>query len=170
MMNIWNQRRNQGPRRHALGLWLGRAKLASRAYVPSAADRVQLRGTRPFWQTFGGPTGDVTIPANQWVELRQLCQSDFIATTLMVSTTAGGTSSNPGVRVQIVDVSSQPGRRKRFSLVGVNDVNFGGSGAHPFFFRKPYRFRAGHTVLVKIQNLQASSNNVQVVIQGGVDE
>jgi len=169
-MSIWTQDRFRGPRRHALGLWLSTAKLVSRAFVPSARDRLPMRGLRAFWQVFGGTTGDVSIPANQWVELRQVCQSDFIAHTLMVSTTVGGTSANPGVRVQIRDMSTQPGKGKRFSLVGVNDVNFGGSARHPFFFRKPYRFRAGHTILVKIQNLQASANNVQVVIAGVIDE
>ena len=169
-MSIWNQDRFKGPRRHALGLWLSTAKLASRAYVPSLRDRRQMRGRRPFWEVFGGAAGDVTIPANQWVELRQVCQSDFLAHTLMVSTTVGGTGANPGCRVQIRDMSTQPGKGKRFSIVGVNDVNFGGSARHPFSLRKPYRFHAGHTILVRIQNLQASANGVQVVIAGCVDE
>lgn len=169
-MSIWNQDRTRSPRRHTLGLWLSSAKLASRAYVPSAKDRKQMSGLRAFWQVFGGPTGDVTIPASQWVELRQVCQSDFIAHTVMISTTAGGTSANPGVRMQIRDMSTMPGKGSKFSIAPVNDVNAGGSARHPFFFRKPYRFRAGHTILVRIQNLQASTNNVQVVIAGVVDE
>src|SRR5690348_10068631 len=136
-MSIWTQDRNRGPRRHALGLWLPTAKLASRAYVPGARDRLQLRGGRPFWQVFGGQSsngtnGDVTIPANQWIELRQVCQSDFIAHTLLISTSQGGSSSNPGVRCQIRDMSTQPGKGKRFNIMPVNDTNFGGSAQHPF--------------------------------------
>lgn len=169
-MSIWNQDRVRTPRRHTLGLWLSTGKLASRAFVPSAKDRKPLLGLRPFWQVFGGQTGDVTIPANQWVELRQVCQSDFIAHSIMISTTVGGTSANPGVRAQIRDMSTMPGKGSKFSISGVNDVNFGGSARHPFFLRKPYRFRAGHTIVVRIQNLQASANNVQVVISGVIDE
>ena len=168
-MSIWNQDRFRGVRRHALGLWLTTRNITSRAYVPSLRDRQQMRGLRPFWQCFGGAGGDVAIPANQWVELRQVCQSDFIAHSLMVSNSVG-TSANPGVRVQIRDQSTMPGKRNKFSLAGVNDVNFGGTAKRPFFFRKPYRFRAGRTIVVRIQNLQASTNNVQVVLAGVIDE
>lgn len=169
-MNIWTRTRGGPPPRFALGLWLPIRKLVSSAYSPNRRDRAQLLGGRPFFQVFGGGTGDVTIPAGQWVELTQVFQTDFIAHTIMVSTSQGGTSASPGVRLQIRDMSTQPGRQKRFSLVGVNDVNMGGTARRPFFLRKPYRFVAGHTILVKIQNLQAVANNVQVVIAGVMDE
>jgi hypothetical protein len=111
----------------------------------------------------------VTIGANQWVELRYVCQNDFIAYASMISASVGGTAANPGVRVQIRDMSTTPRKGKKFSLVGVNDSNFGGSAQDKSFFRKPYRFHQGHTIVCKIQNLQNSSNNVQVVLEGVQD-
>jgi hypothetical protein len=120
--------------------------------------------------TVGNVPGPVTIPASQWVELRQVCQSDFIAYAAMINTTVGGPAANPGVRVQIRDVSTQPGKGKRFSLTGVNDSNIAGSAQDTRYFRKPYRFHAGHTIIVRIQNLQTVSNNVQFVLEGVQDE
>lgn len=164
-MNIWNQERSSIRPRHRLGLYLPTAKLASRGYVPSRKDRVQMRGRRPFWFAFG----EVALAANQWTELRQVCQSDFIAHTIMVSATQSSQAS-PGCRVQIQNLSTMPGKGRKFSTVGVNNVNVGGSSQHPFILKKPYRFHAGRTVVVKIQNLRGSSNNVQVVIGGVIDE
>jgi hypothetical protein len=169
-VNIWDQFKSNIPPRHPLGVWLSRRKLWTRGFVPGRKDRVQLRGKRPFWMTFGGVTGPVTIPANQWVELRQVCQSDFICYSMMINTTVGGTAANPGVRVQVRDVSSQKGRSKKLSLTGVNDSNFAGSAQDPRYLRKPYRFHQGHTIVVRIQNLQAASNNVQLVMGGVQDE
>jgi hypothetical protein len=170
-MNIWDQFKSNIPPRHRLGVWLSRRKLWSRAFLPSRADRVQLRGKRPFWFTFGGidsngVEGAVAIPANQYVELRHVCQSDFICYGMMISSSVGGTGTNPGIRVQVRDMSATPRKGKRFSLTGVNDTNFGGSAQNPRYLRKPYRFHAGHTILVKILNLQGQTNNAQVVLEG----
>lgn len=169
-MNIWQQFKSNIPPRHPLGIWLSRRKMWSRAFVPARKDRVQLRGRRPFWVCFGGQTGPVTIAANQYVELRYVCQSDFIWYGTTINTTVGGTASNPGVRVQLRDLSTQPGKGKKFSGIGVNDINFGGSAQDTFYLRKPYRFHAGHTIVVKILNLQSVSNNVQLVLEGVQDE
>jgi hypothetical protein len=175
-VNIWDRFNSKIPPRHALGVWLSTRKLWTRAFVPGRMDRLQLRGRRPFWMTFGGVTsvgnvpGPVTIPASQWVELRQVCQSDFIWYGSMINTTVGGTSANPGVRVQIRDLSTQPGKGKKLSLTGVNDANFAGNAQNPRYLRKPYRFHKGHTIVVRIQNLQTVSNNVQLVLEGVQDE
>jgi hypothetical protein len=136
----------------------------------SCADRAQLRGKRPFWVVFGSPTGPATIAANQYVELRYVCQSDFIAYASTISTSVGGTAANPGARVQIRDLSTQPGRGKKFSLTGVNDSNFAGSAQDKSYFRKLHRFHAGHTIVCRILNLQSSSNQVQVCLEGVLDE
>lgn len=176
MNSIWDRFKSNIHPRHKLGVWLSRRKLWTRAFVPGRKDRVQLRGKRPFWMTFGGVTsvgnvpGPVTIPANQMVELRQFCASDFIWYAAMINTTVGGTASNPGVRVQVRDLSSQPGKGKKFSLTGVNDINFAGSAQDTRYLRKPYRFHAGHTIVVRILNLQAVNNNVQLVLEGVQDE
>lgn len=169
-MNIWDQFKTNIPPRHPLGVWLNRRKLWTRAFVPARKDRVQLRGRRPFSVVFGGPTGPVAIPANQYVELRYVCQSDFIWYASMINTTVGGTAANPGVRVQLRDLSTQPGKGKKFSGIGANDSNFAGSAQDTRYLRKPYRFHAGHTIVVKILNLQAVSNNVQLVLEGVQDE
>jgi len=175
-MSIWDQFRSNIPPRHPLGVWLSRRKLWSRAFVPARKDRAQLRGRRPFWVVFGGVTtvggvpGPVTIPANQYVELRYVCQNDFIWYATMINATVGGTAANPGVRVQLRDLSTQPGKGKKFSGTGANDINFGGSAQDTRYLRKPYRFHAGHTIAVKILNLQNASNNVQLVLEGVQDE
>jgi hypothetical protein len=175
-MNIWDQFKTSIPPRHPLGVWLSRRKLWTRGFVPSRKDRVPLRGRRPFMVVFGGVTavggvpGPVTIPANQYVELRYVCQSDFIWYASMINTTVGGTAANPGVRVQVRDLSTRPGKGKKFSGIGSNDSNFAGSAQDTRFLRKPYRFHAGHTISVKILNLQNASNNVQLVLEGVQDE
>jgi hypothetical protein len=51
-----------------------------------------------------------------------------------------------------------------------NDINFYGSAQDTRFLRKPYRFHAGRTIVVKIQNLQNSTNNVQFVMEGVLHE
>jgi hypothetical protein len=56
--------------------------------------------------------------------------------------------------------------KKRFSLMGVNDTNIAGSAQNPHVLRRPYRFRAGGTILVRCQNLQSSANTVQFVMHG----
>lgn len=169
-MNIWDQFKTNIPPRHPLGVWLNRRKLWTRAFVPARKDRAQLRGRSHFSVVFGGPTGPVTIPANQYVELRYVCQSDFVWYAAMINTTVGGTAANPGVRVQLRDLSTQPGKGKKFSGIGANDSNFAGSAQDTRYLRKPYRFHAGHTIVVKILNLQAVANNVQLVLEGVQDE
>lgn len=170
-MNIWDSYKSKIPPRHALGVWLNRRKLVSRAFVPKRKDRVQLRGKPVFFVVFGGVTGPVTIPANQFVELRYVCQNDFIWYASMISASVGGSSSNPGVRVQLSEVSTQPGRGKRFGprMLGTNDANFAGSAQDTRYLKKPHRFHAGRTIIAKIQNLQNSSNNVQLVLEGVID-
>jgi hypothetical protein len=170
-MNIWDQYKSKIPPRHQLGVWLSRRKLWSRGFLPSRKDRVQLRGKPTFFVTFGGVTGPVTIPANQFVELRYIVQNDFIWYASMINTSVGGSSSNPGVRVQLTEVSTQPGRGKRFGprMLGTNDSNFAGSAQDTHYLRKPYRFYAGRTIIAKIQNLQNQSNNVQLVLEGVID-
>jgi hypothetical protein len=169
-VNIWDQFKTNIPPRHPLGVWLNRRKLWTRAFVPARKDRAQLRGRNHFSVVFGGPTGPVTIPANQYVELRYVCQSDFVWYAAMINTTVGGTAANPGVRVQLRDLSTQPGKGKKFSGIGANDSNFAGSAQDTRYLRKPYRFHAGHTIVVKILNLQAVPNNVQLVLEGVQDE
>jgi len=169
-MNIWDIFRTNIPPRHALGVWLSTRRLWTRAFIPDRKDRVQLRGLRPFWVAFGDVTGPASIPASQFVEKRYVCQSDFIWYASMINTTVGGTASNPGVRVQIRDLSTSPGRGKKLSLTGVNDSNFAGSAQNPRYLRKPYRFHKGHTIVVRIQNLQTQTNNVQLVLEGVQDE
>lgn len=166
-MNIWDRFKSNITPRHPLGVWLNTRKLWTRAYIPARKDRVQLRGRRPFWMTFGHP---VVIPANQWKELRQFCQSDFIWFASMVNTTVGGTAANPGVRLQIRILSSQPGKGKKLSITGVNDSNFAGTAQNPRYLRKPYRIHAGQTIVVRIQNLQNATNNVQFVMEGVQDD
>lgn len=167
--NIWNQDRCTASRRHAMGAYLPSAKLASKAFMPSLRDRQKLRGRRPYWFVFGGPTGDAVVGGNQWTELRQICQSDFIAIAIMFSAKTSSAAS-PGGRLQLLDLSTMPGKGKKLSIAQVNNVNSGGSAQHPFILRKPYRFHAGRTIVAKIQNLQATSNNFQVVIYGVIDE
>lgn len=167
--NIWNKDRSAGFARHAMGAYLPSAKLASKAFMAGKRDRKAIRGGRPFWFVFGGPTGDVSLGANQWVELRHKLQSDFILLAVMGSATVG-TAASPGFRFQIQDLSIMPGKGKKFALAGVNNVNGAGTAKHPFFLRKPYRFVAGRTVVAKLQNLQSSTNNVQLVLYGVIDE
>jgi len=169
--NIWkhSQRRTTGRPRHALGAWLPTAKLASRGFMPSLRDRKQMVGRRPFWFTFGGINGDVAIGANQTVELRHICQSDFICYAILASATTSS-QAQPGFRAQIADLSTMPGKGKKFSAMPINNVNFGGSAQHPFILRKPYRFCQGRTIVVKITNLRNVTNNCQVVLVGVIDE
>lgn len=165
-MNVFDQFRSKIRPRHALGIWLNHRKLYSRAFVPDVRDRQQLKGRRPFWNTFG----EATIPASQWTELRQVVQSDFIAYAFMISNSVGG-SATGNCRLQIRDIPPEPGRKPKYlSIVGVNDNNFAGTASDPHYLRKPYRFRAGHQIVVRIQNLQTSSNKVQLVMEGVFDE
>jgi hypothetical protein len=168
-MSIWDQDRFPGRSRFALGLYVPYAKLASRAYVPSRRDRVPLMGKRPFDVVFGGSRDDIALTANQSIELRYTVQSDFIATSMMVSATASSAAS-PGCRIGLKDMSTMPNKGKKLANTLVNNVNFGGSGQKPKFFRKPYKFCAGRTIVVKITNLRSTANNVQVVIAGVFDE
>jgi hypothetical protein len=173
-MNVWDRFKSNIPPRHRLGLWLSRRKLWTRAFVPSRRDRVDLRGKQPFWVVFGAldsnnAQGGVAIAANQTKELRYVCQNDFIWCTGTVSTSVGGTASNPGVRIRIRDLSTQPGKGKKFSLSEVNDINLAGSAQDSRFLRKPYRFHAGRIIAVSIKNLQSSTNNVQLVLEGVQD-
>lgn len=171
-MSIWTQSRFRfpGKPRHALGLWVAYAKLASRAYVPTRRDRVKLAGKRPFDIVFGGAQDDVSLPSQQSIQLRYTVQSDFIATAIAVSATVSS-QALPGARIAVFDLSTMKGKGKKLSTTGgVNSVNFGGDGRHQRFLRKPYTFRAGHTIIVKITNLRAATNKVQVVISGVWDE
>lgn len=168
-MNIFDRFKSNLPPRHPLGVWLSRRKLWTRACVPSRKDRVPLRGRQPFWVVFGGNSGPVAIPASQWVELRYVCQNDFIWYATTINTSVGGTAANPGVRVQIRELSTQPGRGNKFSGIGGNDSNFAGSAQDTSYLRHPHRFHAGKTILVKIQNLQNAINNVQLVLEGVID-
>lgn len=169
-MNIWHQASTSFTRpRHALGLWISYAKLASKGRVPSRRDRVQLRHKRPFDIVFGGPQDDISLAANQSIELRYTLQSDFIAYSIQVSATTSSAAS-PGCRVGIKDLTTMPKKGKKFSNSVVNNVNFGGSGSKPRFLRKPYRFHAGRTIVVKIANMRNVTNNIQVVISGVWDE
>ena len=160
-MSVWNQDRIPGiGNRHALGTWLQRRKLASAAFVPGQRAKRQLRGGRPFSIVL-----NFTLIANGTSETRQSIPNDFIATHYVISNSVGGTPSNPGCRVQLFDTKV----KKRFSLMPVNDVNFAGSAKDPFVLRRPYRFRAGGTLLARAQNLQSSANTVQLVIHGVQD-
>src|SRR5579862_9834724 len=96
-MSIWTQNRFRFPGRprHSLGLWLPAHPLTAKAYVPTRKDRKKLAGKKPYFLTFGGQTGDVAIPANQWVELRQTVQSDFICYAILSSATTSSQAS-PG--------------------------------------------------------------------------
>lgn len=165
-MSIWTQPRFQGPRpRHALGLWLNYAKLGSKAYVPSRRDRTQMIGQQPFDVVFGGAIDEISLGANQTIELRYTFQQDFIAHSMMVSATSSSQAS-PGCRIGVKDLSTMPGKGKKFSNTLVNNVNWGGSGSKPKWLRKPYRFHSGRTCLVTITNLRAVTNKIQVVISG----
>jgi hypothetical protein len=108
----------------------------------------------------------VTLGANQSIQLRYTVQSDFIATSMQVSARVSS-QALPGCRVEILVLSSMPGKGKRLSTTGgVNSVNFAGSGQKPKYFRKPYRIAAGRTIIARIVNLRSVSNNIQVVISG----
>lgn len=160
-MSVFDQDRIPGvPGRYALGLWLPRRKIASSGFVPGQRSRQLLRGGRPYWYVF-----NFTLGASQTLESQQSCPTDFIATAIYISDSAGGTPTNPGCRLQLFDTK----RKKRMSLVGINDVNFGGTARDPFILRRPYRFRAAANILMRVQNLQTSSNTVQVVLQGVQD-
>lgn len=174
-MSVWDDRyKSNIPPRHRLGLWLSRRKLWTRAFVPSRRDRVQLRGKQPFWVVFGGldsnnAQGGIAVAANKWVEKTYICQNDFIWTSTMVSASVGGTATNPGFRILVRDIPTGGRGGKKFSLGGVNDINFGGSAQDTRFLRKPYKFFAGRVIAVRIQNLQNSTNNIQVALEGVLD-
>jgi len=170
-MSIFTQSRFRFPGRprHALGVYVPYGKLSSRVYVPTRRDRAPLAGKRPFDIVFGGAQDEVSIAASQTTELRYTLQSDFIATTIMVSATSSSQAS-PGCRIGVKDLSTMPGKGKKLSNTLVNNVNWGGSGQKPKFLRKPYTFKAGRTILVTITNLRTTTNKVQVVISGVWDE
>lgn len=164
-MSVWNQDRIPGQRgRHALGLWLPRRKLASAAWVPGLRARKPLYGKRYFALVF-----DYVLPANQTLERRFSVTSDYIWWGITISSSVGGTSANPGFRVQVLQIPPNRKSGNRMSRTGVNDVNFGGSAKDPFLLRKPYRFRGGSSILIRVQNMQNSSNTIQVVLHGGQD-
>lgn len=157
-MSIWHQDRIPGVvARHALGLWLPRRKLASAAFVPGMRARRQFYGARPYWYVF-----DFVLAASDTGEARNAVPADFILLSMMVSASVGGDKSNPGYRIQLLDSK----RKRRFSIIGFNDSNFAGNAQNPFVLRKPYRFHSGSTILVRLQNLQTSSNTAQVVLYG----
>jgi hypothetical protein len=160
-MSIWNQDRVPGAEnRFALGCWLPRRKMASAAWVPGLRARRKFVGGRPVFMVF-----DFSLAASQTLESKVPVSSDFICYELMISVSNGGTQTNPGARVQVLDSKG----RKRFSIVGVNDTNFAGAAKSPFILRHPYRFHANGTILMRCQNLQTSSNVVQVVLHGVQD-
>ncbi len=163
---IWNGDRIPGVRsRHALGIWLPSRKLASSAFVPGMRSRQQLRGARPYWYVF-----DFALGANGTLETRNTCPSDFHLLAVMVSNTvdnqgAPAPPTLPGCRLQVFDSK----RKKRLSVIGNNDLNFGGSARNPFMLRRPYKFHAGATILMRAQNLKTVANTVQVVLYGVQD-
>lgn len=159
--NVWQRDRiPAAANRYALGCWLPSRKIAAAAYVPGARERKPLRGGRPYFYVF-----NFSLAANQTFENRVSVPADFIGYALMVSSTVGNTQANPGARIQMLDAK----RKKRFSIIGLNDAVFGGSAQNPFLLRKPYRFHAGGEILVRAQNLQSSANTVQVVLHGVQD-
>ncbi len=173
-MSIWTQPRFQGPRpRHALGLWLNYAKLASKAYLPTRRDRLAMVGCMPFDVVLGGQQDEISLGANQTIELRFSVQSDFIAHSIMVSASSSSQAS-PGCRIALRDFSIMPGKGKNLSnakvVALVNNVNFGGSGSKPRFLRKPYCFKAGRIIVATITNMRGAANKIQVVISGVFDE
>lgn len=173
-MSVWDEQRIPSIRtRWALGVYLPRRKLASLAWVPSRREQKQLRGGRPFWHVPYPPNstqpGNFVIPANQTQEARTTFTSDFLLLAVLVSSTVGGSQTNPGARIQLFHQPLKKGKGRRFSAIGLNDINAGGSAKDPFIYRRPYRIRAGSAVLVRVQNLQNASNQVQVVLYGVQD-
>ncbi len=160
---IWHQDRYPSltqTGRHALGMWLTFRKLATSAWMPGQKWRRDLRGRIPFWFVF-----DFPLVANQTLEKRNTLTTAFIWIASMISTAVGGTPSNPGTRLQVIDIKS----RRRMNVMGFNDTNFAGNAQHPFIQRRPYRFVENNTILARMVNLQNSANTAQLVFYGVMD-
>lgn len=163
-MSVWNPARIPGGR-YALGIWLPERKLASSGFVPGKLAQRGLYGWRPYWYVF-----DLALGASQTLEGRAACPSDFqlLAITLSATVDEAGhqiPAPTPACRVQIFDGK----RKKRFSALGINDVNLAGTAQAPFILRRPYRFHAGGVILLRAQNLTTVANTVQVVLYGVQD-
>lgn len=119
-----------------------------------------LEGYQPRWEVV-----NAIIAAQQTYQTKVDLMPDFHLLALIGSAT---TNTKGGFRVQLYDVA----RQIRLQGRGFQYPNFGGGGSNPgafgpFFLREPYPFDMPRSqVLVILQNMETSSNTIQIVLYG----
>jgi hypothetical protein len=115
-----------------------------------------LAGYGPVWEAVSFVLGPLAS-----LQARVNLQRDFTLIAITASDTLQ-TGAN-GFRVQLFDTKKQI----RFADRGVQRPNFAGPSKQPMFLREPYCFdQPDSQVLVMVQNLESSSNTIQLALYG----
>jgi len=118
-----------------------------------------LAGGRPAWYPC-----DFTLAPNDTQDTTISIDEGFQLLAFLASS-ALGSGLGDGFRVQLYDVQ----KGIKFVDRGINFENVGGLGGAPYFQRSAYPFdEANPQVFVRVINLQALQNAVQVVLFGVV--
>jgi len=119
-----------------------------------------LDGHGPTWECV-----TMILAAQATQNVRVNLQRDYTLLSLAVSSSS---VVSGGFRAQLYDVKKQ----RRLMDRGINEALLGGqcgpvSPSNPFFLREPYEFPdADSQILVMMQNLEAVTNTVQLVLYG----
>lgn len=135
--------------------------------VPTRHDLAALKNTMPFWLNIF----DQTLTALQSGEDRIAVQFKFWWLATMCSITAGALAgSNQPFGLQLFhsrlnpDTGEQTGLRHQ--LTPIDAGNYLGTAQRPAYLRKPKFLDDGTELMARVQNLQASSNVIQIVLLG----
>ena len=144
------------PAERDLTYWLSYRKILTDRFMPPMRVVKDLYYKKPFWYPFR-----FTLTSQQTLEFRQTARHNFKLVTLSCVFDERQEGAQQ-FSAQIYDV----GRRHGFSRLSVWQGNFAGSGQHKYWFRNPYLFRAGTTILMQVKNLTTNTITTEVVMEG----
>jgi len=185
--SIWDHARMGGAvgKRHALGLWDPRHRLASLAFVPPVSERKKIAGKQRFWLVFNFPP--IAAYATQ-VNAGVTVTADWWWTDTIFNLPGGPNSAQSSATLMLYDAKSGT----RFMNTTELDVNFAalasgqlggvaGSGfpaggvtvKMPYFERRITLLRAGTQLMARLHFAAAATGGVtdpeQLVLGGYFD-